>query len=63
MIGVYDFFDLIFNFLQKLFCKFLKKKEFISYTFTKQNYLPRKKEKKKNIKHKKSEPKRVRFKY
>jgi hypothetical protein len=30
--GVYDFLDLIFNFLQKTFCNFLKKKDFISYT-------------------------------
>jgi hypothetical protein len=30
--GVYDFFYLIFFFLQKSFCKFLKKKDFISYT-------------------------------
>jgi hypothetical protein len=32
MRGVYDFVSFFFNFLQKSFCKFLKKKDFISYT-------------------------------
>jgi hypothetical protein len=30
--GVYDFISFFFNFLQKLFCKFLKKKDSFSYT-------------------------------
>jgi hypothetical protein len=35
--GVYDFVYLIFFFLQKSFCKFLKKKESFSYTIVFKN--------------------------